>query len=48
MADGKGAAMPEGAASGMTITGWIFLVIAWSGIIAATVFCFRRLLKSGQ
>lgn len=32
----------------MTISAWIFLGVAWTVIIVATVYCFARLLGSDE
>lgn len=29
----------------MNLSGWIFLALAWSGIIGLSVFCFKRYFK---
>jgi hypothetical protein len=31
--------------AGLTLGGWIFVVIAWGSIITATAFCFWRVLS---
>lgn len=33
--------------TGLTLAGWIFVILAWGSIIAATAFCFWRVL-AGQ
>ncbi len=30
--------------NGLTLTGWIFVVVAWSAIISLNIFCFGRIL----
>jgi hypothetical protein len=31
---------------GMSLGGWIFIVCAWSAILATTIFCFKRVLST--
>jgi hypothetical protein len=33
---------------GLNLGGWIFLIAAWGSILAITIFCFWRVLESGQ
>ncbi len=33
--------------TGLTLEGWIFVVLAWGSIITATIYCFWRAL-AGQ
>lgn len=35
--------MMESEALGMTMAGWIFLVVAWGAIFGLVGFCFRRI-----
>ncbi|HPN84065.1 MAG TPA: hypothetical protein PK821_01895 [Victivallales bacterium] len=30
---------------GLSIGGWIFMILAWTGIILFNVFCFARLFR---
>lgn len=32
--------------TGLTLSGWLFLIAAWSSIIATTLYCFWRVLRS--
>ncbi len=31
--------------TGMTLGGWVFISIAWGGIITLTVLCYRKVFK---
>ena len=35
-------------ASGMTLSGWIFLALSWSLIFGVTVWCFVKLLLTNK
>lgn len=32
-------------ATGLTLGGWIFISIAWTGIISLLIFCYRKILQ---
>ena len=34
--------------SGMTLTGWIFLSVAWGSIIVLTFWCMAKVLFGGR
>lgn len=33
---------------GLTLSGWIFLSLAWLAIISFNVFCFKKLFKESE
>lgn len=33
---------------GLTITGWIFLALAWACIFSLTIWCFRRVIQTDR